>query len=514
MDQDSSLKIVREIKQNLETTQDLQHELSQLSNLIGSTRSNVNLLQSLSNSSEVWQIIRDIIEYGTTDTVNIEELTARVIRGVIVLARNLITNNQSLIDNLNSLILKYLSRLAENQTRISDNVKINTLHSSLEYLANFTQIKQKFPKGLVGLLNDSVSKYPKLIKADPECVSLLFTVLENMIKDDDEVTTEALSQAQGKFILELLLNQFEQIDFEKHNREHETLTSLDLQIMKISKLLITHESFLKFITVHNDDSNQTYRYLKIAQVVITSVSQWDIFHLTVILSWTFEHLQYLSTELQSFFKLQDLDSKKDLASVLYSQLSTILDIYTHLTIFEHTKKFLDSYQGLDLLLTLLSTLHTNIKPLKLKDSERSSSHYQIPDDHFPGCKSLLIEILSQLTHGNHTIQEQIRQKHGLELILSCTNIDDNEPFIKERAIVCLRFLLLGNEGNQKFVAALEARQVLDKKVVEDVGYDVEIKDGKVQLKRKEKIKEMEEHIVNRERKRDILEDVDEEEGRQ
>ncbi|KAH3681266.1 hypothetical protein WICPIJ_007771 [Wickerhamomyces pijperi] len=505
---DESISLFQSIRHDLETRQDLSLQLQQLAGLIGTTRSNEGFLQSLSNSTEIWKFLRDIIQYSTSIDAHIGELQARVIRGLIVLSRNLITNNQAHLEDFNFLLLRYLQKLAIEE-QISTAVKLNTLHSSLEYFANFTHIKLKFETGLIANLNDTVSSFE--ITQDPECVVLLFTVFYNLIKDD-EVTSEALSQAKGKFILELLLQSFESIDFKSSSENNEELSSSDLLMVKISKKLITHESFLKFITVHNEPS-LTSRYLKIAQVVITSFSKWDVFDLTVILSWTFEHLQTLSNQLQAHFKVQDLDKLSDESTILYSQLSTVLDIYTHLTIFEHTKKFIDSYHGIDLMISILSTLHTNIKPLKLKDSERSN--YEIPDSHFPGCKSLLIEVLSQLTHGNHSVQEQIREKHGLEVILSCTNIDDNEPFIKERSIVCLRFLLLGNEGNQKFVAALEARQVLDKEVVDQVGYDVEIKDGKVELKKKDEFKDMERRVLQKDEweasqnKKPKLEDVSE-----
>ena len=44
------------------------------------------------------------------------------------------------------------------------------------------------------------------------------------------------------------------------------------------------------------------------------------------------------------------------------------------------------------------------------------------------------------------------------MILSCCNFDANNPYIREHAIMCLRFLLEGNRENSEIVRALEPRK--------------------------------------------------------
>jgi ataxin-10 len=103
---------------------------------------------------------------------------------------------------------------------------------------------------------------------------------------------------------------------------------------------------------------------------------------------------------------------------------------------------------------------------------------------------MIIEILNALVHENFEVQEKMREVHGLELVLSNCIIDDNEPFIKERSIVCLRFLLLNNQKNQEFVSKLEAREAIPNETLDEAGFEVDIVDGKVKLKEKQKIKEV------------------------
>lgn len=73
----------------------------------------------------------------------------------------------------------------------------------------------------------------------------------------------------------------------------------------------------------------------------------------------------------------------------------------------------------------------------------------------------------------------------MELVLDCCNLDLEEPFIRERSILCIRSLLENNRGNQDFIANLEVKgaKVDDKsrKILDQCGYRVKIVDGKVKL---------------------------------
>lgn len=88
-----------------------------------------------------------------------------------------------------------------------------------------------------------------------------------------------------------------------------------------------------------------------------------------------------------------------------------------------------------------------------------------------------------LTHENREIQNQVRELGGLGVILSNCVIDDNDPFIKERSIMCIKFLLKDNKENQNFVANLESKRVANDETLQEAGYEVDIsKDGKLSLK--------------------------------
>ncbi|KAI9759268.1 MAG: copper transport protein [Chaenotheca gracillima] len=101
-------------------------------------------------------------------------------------------------------------------------------------------------------------------------------------------------------------------------------------------------------------------------------------------------------------------------------------------------------------------------------------------------KKLVILVLSSLVWKSPTVQDQVRSHGGVEMVLQCCNFDSSNPYIREHAIMCLRFLLEGNEANMQIVRELEARQTVPSEVLDKRGYETFIDDkGKVGLRRKE-----------------------------
>ncbi len=72
-------------------------------------------------------------------------------------------------------------------------------------------------------------------------------------------------------------------------------------------------------------------------------------------------------------------------------------------------------------------------------------------------KKLVILVLSSLVWKSPTVQNQIRQYGGVEMVMACCMYDGNNPYIKEHAIMCLRFLLEGCEENRELVRGLEGK---------------------------------------------------------
>lgn len=103
-------------------------------------------------------------------------------------------------------------------------------------------------------------------------------------------------------------------------------------------------------------------------------------------------------------------------------------------------------------------------------------------------KKLVVLVLSSLVWKCPEVQNQIRRHGGIETILSCTNFDAHNMYIKEHAVMCLKFLLEGNRENQTLVEELEAREVVkdDGGVLERSGFEAVIdRTGKLAIRPKE-----------------------------
>ncbi|KAF2009564.1 hypothetical protein BU24DRAFT_437179 [Aaosphaeria arxii CBS 175.79] len=70
-------------------------------------------------------------------------------------------------------------------------------------------------------------------------------------------------------------------------------------------------------------------------------------------------------------------------------------------------------------------------------------------------KKLAVLVLSSLVWKNRQVQDQVRPLGGIEAILNCCSYDEHNPYIREHAIMCLRFLMEGNKENQDHIRALD-----------------------------------------------------------
>lgn len=118
----------------------------------------------------------------------------------------------------------------------------------------------------------------------------------------------------------------------------------------------------------------------------------------------------------------------------------------------------------------LATLAYPSEPVSPSPSQAIDS--QDPSEfEWRNLKKLVVLVLSSLVWKAPKVQDQIRSYGGVEMILACCNFDANNPYIREHAIMCLRFLLENNANNQAIVENLKPKGAAtgtdDDDVVED-----------------------------------------------
>jgi palmitoyltransferase len=86
-------------------------------------------------------------------------------------------------------------------------------------------------------------------------------------------------------------------------------------------------------------------------------------------------------------------------------------------------------------------------------------------------KKLTVLVLTSLVWKSRVVQDQVRERGGIETILNCCVHDEHNPYIREHAIMCLRFLLEGNKENQKIIRDLEARGTVPSELLDQQGFE-------------------------------------------
>ncbi|EWC46424.1 hypothetical protein DRE_04367 [Drechslerella stenobrocha 248] len=101
---------------------------------------------------------------------------------------------------------------------------------------------------------------------------------------------------------------------------------------------------------------------------------------------------------------------------------------------------------------------------------------------WPLIKRTIVQIIGLLAYRNKETQDEIRKNGGLIAIISCFNIDEENPYIPQHATLCVRNLLEGNAENQRIVWTLEAREVMNTRDLEKAGLQAYVdKQGKVKV---------------------------------
>ncbi|CAF1714974.1 unnamed protein product [Brassica napus] len=127
---------------------------------------------------------------------------------------------------------------------------------------------------------------------------------------------------------------------------------------------------------------------------------------------------------------------------------------------------------IELLLDLLRKLEppTTIKKA-LKQSPTSSSGKPCP---YRGFRRDIVAAIGNCSYRRKEVQDEIRERDGLLLMLQQCVTDDENPFLREWGLWCVRNLLEGNEENQKVVAELEMQGSVDVPQLREIGLRVEI----------------------------------------
>lgn len=513
---DRVIELVRRIGTALEDfarVDTFQELLGELGPIVQNTALDESYRLQLACSDKVWYSLRDgLIGVGNlADEVAFKKEDAlwyvRTLRGLMLLMRNLSASNQELPVGilLQNYSIQAFLRVAHCNLGADEMVE-SYYTITVSFLHNVSKDTVPFDQNEIGPLMEFL-QYP--IEVDTEAHQELLhchaSFLLNLTKSADFLYDFFRSTSCDTLVFEHLLNDVANNHTELFEcsegagEEDYDVTPMDAVILKIFKQFAVNESFIEYLFIQEGkDQERFLQIIKLLQIVVTSTETWSNFELTNIMAWCFPIFKRSAESTKQYFQCGK-DNEQE-ARPLHKKLSITLDIMSKLACHEQVQKYLLSYGSLEALISLLGVLQKHlirinfyknpngsIRDMKTTDASGGKvsdevvlrrrvdyDSFQILPTNFPDCKLLIVEILTMLTYQRREVQDKIRELHGLELVLSNCVIDDNDPFIKERSVVCIKFLLQDNKPNQDFVAQLEAKKAVQDDTLSQAGYEVKI----------------------------------------
>lgn len=460
---DTALKCLEKVKSVLlerSSDEELETQISSLGSLLRDTVNDHQIRHNLAHREDVWETLSTVLQ---EIKVNEDRDAAfyRLLRGVYLLVRNLASENAPIDLNIVYTSLQNV-RIEEND--IGQNLVIAWLQAcsncSQAYILSSEDLSY-LNSALQGPILWNILTTSK--QARQPLVSIMTKSLESL------TVTDLLAKRELSSLVCFLAAEVSCLSDIKE--------PLEFTLVEVFEKFIYNESFNNWIQNYKDERDKSLLLVKAGQKVATSREDWDQFQLTAMLAWIYDLFVDISGRSEEQLTIQEFDRIE--LQYCHSMIIRLLDSLSHLCMFDTTRQFLRHYGAVEKLIQLLATVHQNVERKTLKDQKSEENTKS-----FPEVKSAIIEIIAHLAHKTFEVQEQVRSLHGLQIILSCCTIDDSNPYLKERAIVCIKQLLAGNEGNQNFVRSLEAQEVVDDKVLEEVGYEVKINDGKIEYRKR------------------------------
>ena len=95
-----------------------------------------------------------------------------------------------------------------------------------------------------------------------------------------------------------------------------------------------------------------------------------------------------------------------------------------------------------------------IAPLSTHDLQHAADQDEPSDFEWRNLKKLTVLVLSSLIWKNKDVQDQVRDFNGLKVLVDCCRTDEHNPYIREHAIMCLRFAVEGNAENGEIIRGM------------------------------------------------------------
>lgn len=127
-----------------------------------------------------------------------------------------------------------------------------------------------------------------------------------------------------------------------------------------------------------------------------------------------------------------------------------------------------------LLALLLRLLRDLEPPAVIRRANQGTAYLSTKFCPYKGFRRDIVAVIGNSAYHRKCVQDEIRDKNGLLLLLQQCVTDDDNPYLREWGIWCIKNLLEGNVENQQQVAELELQGAVDVSELARVGLGVEV----------------------------------------
>eukprot|EP01080_Neovahlkampfia_damariscottae_P007194 gene7194-11510_t len=401
-------------------------------------------------------------------------------------------NSKVLIDNLEKTdVLRILRNLCiekENQIELNNS---NILYEMLEILKN-EEIENETQNLILQVFGNSIQNCDEnknfFIKNENELLNILSKILQKTKKRSSiSIISMFLYNLKFNFqnnhhilneFLDKLYNKKKQSDtatkficliFEENLKENlndyfEYLRKGNHFERVVNLLEILDEYLKKFDPEYeNEKTNDFENFFKICFETIEYFYRDDKLYKFIEFECLFITLEFLSN--LSTFHLKNEKLKKNL-------ILNLLKIIK----FSDQKINLSGEDQKNLNRNILKSTNLLIE----KDEENKDNTFM-----YYGYKTNLIRSLGNFSFKNKSIQNLLRQEGFIPIVLSHCSIEQDNPFLKEWSIFCIRNLCDENEENQKEIEKYKPIDIdpATRSLLNKMGEDIEIVDDKIKIKK-------------------------------
>ncbi|KAL0913935.1 hypothetical protein M5K25_017429 [Dendrobium thyrsiflorum] len=93
---------------------------------------------------------------------------------------------------------------------------------------------------------------------------------------------------------------------------------------------------------------------------------------------------------------------------------------------------------------------------------------------YRGFRRDLVSVIGNCLHGRKQVQDEIRKRNGIPLLLQQCVVDDDNPFLREWGLLTARNLLEGNLENQQYIVELQLQDTVNTPEISGLGLKVEV----------------------------------------